>query len=315
LKRRRPSNSPAARLTGSTLYRTHSRLQVGWFQPPFPESDMTPEDAFLLDILAHPSDSTPRLVYADWLLDQGDPRADWIRQGCRLLAAPPHSSKRRTEQDYFRRDLALQGHTWPEMDGLVLTWENLVSVFRYRVAETIAWCSGRGLPLRSNDLLPGADLAHGPHDWRKLVQRLALGRSRALTRAGKTPRQFAQHLAGGRLLLYLPRHAPQLDDRQYQPRRRSRQTRTAEPAPLTEYLDASRIPAWDTWLAFGQELPADSSDTRTEGYLVAWVPEHLVVDVEQMIHSKNSQGNRCLLWAEELDVPFLICLRKTGLIG
>jgi len=37
-------------------------------------------DAFLADILAHPDDDTPRLVYADWLDDNGDPdRAEFIR--------------------------------------------------------------------------------------------------------------------------------------------------------------------------------------------------------------------------------------------
>ncbi len=39
--------------------------------------------AFLEDIVAHPDDDAPRLVYADWLEDQDDPagraRADLIR--------------------------------------------------------------------------------------------------------------------------------------------------------------------------------------------------------------------------------------------
>jgi uncharacterized protein (TIGR02996 family) len=34
---------------------------------------MTHEDAFLQDILENPDDDTPRLVYADWLIDRGDP--------------------------------------------------------------------------------------------------------------------------------------------------------------------------------------------------------------------------------------------------
>jgi uncharacterized protein (TIGR02996 family) len=39
-----------------------------------------PEDAFLADIVAHPDDVGPRLVFADWLDDHGEPeRAEFIR--------------------------------------------------------------------------------------------------------------------------------------------------------------------------------------------------------------------------------------------
>jgi uncharacterized protein (TIGR02996 family) len=49
---------------------------------------MTAERGFLHDILEHPDDDTPRLIYADWLDDRGDPRsaarAELIRLQCRL---------------------------------------------------------------------------------------------------------------------------------------------------------------------------------------------------------------------------------------
>jgi uncharacterized protein (TIGR02996 family) len=49
---------------------------------------MTPEQAFLADILDHPEDDTPRLVYADWLDEHGGPagarRAEFIRVQCAL---------------------------------------------------------------------------------------------------------------------------------------------------------------------------------------------------------------------------------------
>ncbi len=65
---------------------------------------MSLEDAFLADILQHPEDDTPRLVYADWLDEQaatcgGDEavglaaRAEFIRVQCRLERTPeddPH---------------------------------------------------------------------------------------------------------------------------------------------------------------------------------------------------------------------------------
>lgn len=42
--------------------------------------------AFLADIIAHPQDDTPRLIFADWLEEQGgDPlRAEFVRVQCRI---------------------------------------------------------------------------------------------------------------------------------------------------------------------------------------------------------------------------------------
>ena len=51
-------------------------------------------EALLLDIIEHPDDDTPRLVYADWLDEHGDPnRAEFIRVQCRLAALPAGSSE------------------------------------------------------------------------------------------------------------------------------------------------------------------------------------------------------------------------------
>ena len=45
---------------------------------------MTPDDAFLQAIVEAPDDDTPRLIYADWLEERGDPRGEFIRLQCRL---------------------------------------------------------------------------------------------------------------------------------------------------------------------------------------------------------------------------------------
>jgi len=46
---------------------------------------MTPDEAFLDDIYEHPDDDAPRLVYADWLDEHGQPaRAEFIRVQCEL---------------------------------------------------------------------------------------------------------------------------------------------------------------------------------------------------------------------------------------
>jgi uncharacterized protein (TIGR02996 family) len=42
------------------------------------------QEAFLHDILSHPEDDAPRLIYADWLDERNDPRGEFIRVQCAL---------------------------------------------------------------------------------------------------------------------------------------------------------------------------------------------------------------------------------------
>lgn len=44
---------------------------------------MSDESAFLCEMQANPEVSTPRLVYADWLEEQGDPRGDTFFTHCK----------------------------------------------------------------------------------------------------------------------------------------------------------------------------------------------------------------------------------------
>lgn len=51
---------------------------------------MNTREAFLADIIANPADDAVRLIYADWLDDQGEAeRAEFIRVQCRLAAQAP----------------------------------------------------------------------------------------------------------------------------------------------------------------------------------------------------------------------------------
>lgn len=46
---------------------------------------MTEREAFLADIIANPTDDVPRLIFADWLEERGEPeRANFIRVQCEL---------------------------------------------------------------------------------------------------------------------------------------------------------------------------------------------------------------------------------------
>jgi uncharacterized protein (TIGR02996 family) len=51
------------------------------------------EDDFIAAILDAPDDATPRLVYADWLEDRGDPRAEFLRIEAEFLAIPPDDER------------------------------------------------------------------------------------------------------------------------------------------------------------------------------------------------------------------------------
>src|SRR5437773_2457581 len=70
---------------------------------------MTRDEAFLLDILESPDDDTPRLVYADWLDEQGDPaRAEFIR--LQIETAKPSCDARRRLAGHERQRQLLREH-------------------------------------------------------------------------------------------------------------------------------------------------------------------------------------------------------------
>src|SRR5215211_515928 len=68
-------------------------------------------DAFLSDIIEHADDDAPRLVYADWLDEQGEPLGPFIRAQCQLAALADDDPRRllleadaaRLEADVRRR--------------------------------------------------------------------------------------------------------------------------------------------------------------------------------------------------------------------
>src|SRR5262245_16108928 len=63
------------------------------------------EDAFLADIAEHPADDAPRLIYADWLEEQGRAeRAELIRVQVRRAALPEDAFEQR-ELSWAERDL------------------------------------------------------------------------------------------------------------------------------------------------------------------------------------------------------------------
>src|SRR5437588_3706822 len=56
---------------------------------------MTPEEmAFRQAIIDNPDDDTRRLIFADWLEERGDPRAEFIRVQCELARLPDDDERR-----------------------------------------------------------------------------------------------------------------------------------------------------------------------------------------------------------------------------
>jgi uncharacterized protein (TIGR02996 family) len=56
------------------------------------------EEAFLQAVIENPEDDAPRLIFADWLEEHGQPeRAEFIRVQCELARLP--------EQEHRRKEL------------------------------------------------------------------------------------------------------------------------------------------------------------------------------------------------------------------
>jgi uncharacterized protein (TIGR02996 family) len=261
---------------------------------------MTEEDAFLIDVLARPDDEAPRLIYADWLEDHDDARAELVRLGWLARHESPKAPVRQEYEQELAR--ARQEHGWVEYDGLALTWDHLVSVFRFRLGEAAAFCARRDLPLRTWDLDPrtlaGRFTAEGwPRsrdiDWSAMALQLALARRRLLERAGRAPSRLAGSLLGGRLVLYDPR-----------------ETLSAGLSHRfsDDYFDADDMPPWDTWV---MHVP-ETSPLFNDSYLLAWVPrEHL--ERARAGIEVNEEG--CLMWGDQAGTPFVRRLRAAGLFG
>lgn len=77
---------------------------------------MTHADAFLRDILANPDDDAPRLIFADWLEEQGDAgsvaRAEFIRVQCALASGSLSLRRRATLVRREQQFLQEWGDEW-----------------------------------------------------------------------------------------------------------------------------------------------------------------------------------------------------------
>lgn len=115
---------------------------------------MTDEDAFIRAILQRPTDDALRLVYADWLEEHGDPRAEYLRLECKLAGdnSKAHQALRARREE-LRRQVDLEWAVNVALSRITVI-EDLVLYLRYyhrSLSET---------PAMDPDSLP-ADLPHG----------------------------------------------------------------------------------------------------------------------------------------------------------
>jgi uncharacterized protein (TIGR02996 family) len=78
---------------------------------------VTPEAAFLADIVANPEDTAPRLIFADWIEENGgqSKRAEFIRLQVRLAAfLPDEASRQPPEFEWLKQRLC---ELWADFDS------------------------------------------------------------------------------------------------------------------------------------------------------------------------------------------------------
>ena len=98
---------------------------------------MTEDDAFIRTLHDHHDDEMPRLVYADWLDEQGDPRGAYLR----------------AEVEYFRHSKDVDDARLKALqEGLDPIWINMVSRAPYGIIVPGLTFSETGPRLTSDDL-------------------------------------------------------------------------------------------------------------------------------------------------------------------
>lgn len=125
-------------------------------------------DAFLEAILQNPNDDTPRLVYADWLDEQGDPpsaaRAEFIRVQCALANGclrPRRADLERRQQEFIEQ----YRNEWAQpIRRLVRTWN-----FHRGFIDEVSLFAGRFLS-HAGRLFRQAPIQH-VRLWREIAPR------------------------------------------------------------------------------------------------------------------------------------------------
>src|SRR5437763_1784240 len=112
---------------------------------------MRDEAAFLRTIAAAAADDAPRLVYADWLEERGDPRGTFVRVQCAVAALPADDPRRPDLEHAERQLLAAHAADWTcDLAGRVSGWR-----FRRGFVEEVTLSAAAFLEYGADLLRPG----------------------------------------------------------------------------------------------------------------------------------------------------------------
>ena len=150
---------------------------------------MTDAD-FIAEIHANEHDDTPRLIYADWLEDNGDPRAEYLRLECELASL---NSKDALWQQQYPRLLQLREQmpeAWLADVGRAIvancdeqSCPRLFKNLRATHTSRIRMCDACAQPVQYYAHLPEAavqaeeslvaiDKSSLPHEFRQAIDRI-----------------------------------------------------------------------------------------------------------------------------------------------
>jgi len=111
---------------------------------------MSDEAALLAAIIAHPDEDTPRLIYADWLHENGQPeRAEFIRLQIEITCASDGKQRKQVRHERlvrFRELLVTQGVEWVRPLGVARTRV----VFRRGFVEDVHFTDEEILPVSNS---------------------------------------------------------------------------------------------------------------------------------------------------------------------
>ncbi len=187
-----------------------------------------------------------------------------------------------------------------------------IDAFKWRLAETIAWCVNHASVDNPRDCLRDHQL-RPPSFWyptevyprQAIVEALATRRAAQLLdwRGNNPVKEPASDLAGGRLLLYYP--YANLDD-------------GASESESHGFFDINNEPPWDTWVCFVQDGQHGSEESY-DHCLVSWIPPQMIGLADAGI-SVNAEAS--IIWAADVSTwaircqtPFTRQLKETGLLG
>ena len=209
---------------------------------------------------------------------------------------------------------------------------NFMTLFRRRIAETVAWCSlqpfvangcsGDDLryvwkceiaPILQEDPLalkavsilrtPSLEPTNFYLDLTTLERRrgavsaLAEERASLLTKVGKVPHEHGSDVKNGRFLLY------------------DADASDASGGALVAsagFFDWDDAPPWDTWIAMFALGRKSTSGTRWQSFILSWVPPRLIDVVNAGIAACPMKD--CISWASDVKAPLGHIFREAGLI-